>query len=167
MTASTPIGAGVTREEATPLLSVRDLAVHFPIRRGLLQRTVGSVRAVDGVSFDVAAGATLGLVGESGCGKSTTGRGILRLVPPTRGSVRLAGRELTTLSTRELRGARREMQMIFQDPYASLNPRMTVFDTLREPLRTHHVPKRRPAKVHAADPVRHQDQTPAFAFGVL
>jgi oligopeptide transport system ATP-binding protein len=120
-----------------PLLSVRDLKVHFAVRRGLLQRQVGTVRAVDGVSFDVERGATLGLVGESGCGKSTTGRAVLRLVEPTSGSVSLDGRELTGLSAGELRRARREMQMIFQDPYASLNPRMTIFDLLAEPLRTH------------------------------
>ncbi|WP_437580925.1 ABC transporter ATP-binding protein [Sorangium sp. So ce887] len=120
-----------------PLLSVRDLKVHFPVRRGLLQRQVGTVRAVDGVSFDVERGATLGLVGESGCGKSTTGRGILRLVAPTSGSVKIDGREVLTLDPRALRKARREMQMIFQDPYASLNPRMTVHDLIAEPLSTH------------------------------
>ncbi|AUX32288.1 MULTISPECIES: ABC transporter ATP-binding protein [Sorangium] len=120
-----------------PLLSVRDLKVHFPVRCGLLQRQVGTVRAVDGVSFDVDLGATLGLVGESGCGKSTTGRGILRLVPPTSGSVKVDGREILTLEPRALRKARREMQMIFQDPYASLNPRMTVHDLIAEPLFTH------------------------------
>jgi oligopeptide/dipeptide ABC transporter ATP-binding protein len=119
------------------LLSVRDLRVFFPVRRGLLQRVVGTVKAVDGVSFDVAKGATLGLVGESGCGKSTTGRAILQLVPPTAGRVRLGDRELTALAPRALRAARRDMQMIFQDPYASLSPRMTVMDTVAEPLRTH------------------------------
>ncbi len=124
-------------EPAAPLLAVRDLRVHFPVRRGLLQRQVGTVRAVDGVSFDVPRGATLGLVGESGCGKSTTGRAILRLVEPTTGSVRLDGEELTTLGPRDLRRARRQMQMIFQDPYASLNPRMTVLDIIAEPLRVH------------------------------
>ncbi len=121
----------------TPLLAVKDLKVHFPVRRGLLGRQVGTVRAVDGVSFEVAPGSTLGLVGESGCGKSTTGRAILRLVEPTSGSVALDGRELTTLGTGALRAARREMQMIFQDPYASLNPRMTVLDIIGEPLQTH------------------------------
>jgi oligopeptide transport system ATP-binding protein len=123
------------------LLEVRDLKVHFPIRRGLLQRTVGHVKAVDGLSFEVEAGTTLGLVGESGCGKSTTGRGILRLVEPTAGTVRLDGEDIRSLSAGALRSARREMQMIFQDPYASLNPRMTVLDIVAEPLLTHRLVK--------------------------
>ena len=121
------------------LLQVENLQVHFPVRRGLLQRRTGTVRAVDGVSFDVREGSTLGLVGESGCGKSTTARAILRLVEPTTGSVRLGGTDIVGLSPGELRKKRRDMQMVFQDPYASLNPRMTVFDTLAEPLRTHRV----------------------------
>jgi len=119
------------------LLEVRNLKVHFPIRRGLLQRQVGSVKAVDGISFDVKASSTLGLVGESGCGKSTTGRAILRLVEPTAGRVKLSGQDLSKLSSAELRRRRRDMQMIFQDPFASLNPRMTVFDIVGEPLRAH------------------------------
>jgi oligopeptide transport system ATP-binding protein len=122
---------------AEPLLEVRDLKVHFAVRRGLLQRAVGTVKAVDGISFDVARGTTLGLVGESGCGKSTTGRALLRLVEPTSGSVRLGGTDLVKLSDRDLRRERRRMQMIFQDPYASLNPRMTILDTVAEPLGIH------------------------------
>jgi len=124
-------------EAMEPILSVRDLAVHFPVRRGFWQRQVGVVRAVDGVSFEVAPGTTLGLVGESGCGKSTTGRALLRLTPATRGTVRIAGRDVLSLEGKALRDARRDMQMVFQDPYASLNPRMTVFDTLAEPLILH------------------------------
>lgn len=123
------------------LLEVRDLKVHFPVRRGVLQRQVATVRAVDGVSFDVEEGSTLGLVGESGCGKSTTARAILRLVEPTGGSVKLGGADIVALKPGELRKKRRDMQMVFQDPYASLNPRMTVFDTLAEPLLTHGVVK--------------------------
>ncbi len=122
---------------AEPLLQVRDLKVHFAVKRGLLQRTVGTVKAVDGVSFDVAKGTTLGLVGESGCGKSTTGRALLRLCEPTSGSVHLGGVDLGKLGTGDLRRARRRMQMIFQDPYASLNPRMTILDTVAEPLGIH------------------------------
>ncbi|NUO48119.1 MAG: dipeptide ABC transporter ATP-binding protein [Polyangiaceae bacterium] len=123
------------------LLEVRDLKVHFPVRRGLLMRQVATVRAVDGVTFDVPEGATLGLVGESGCGKSTTARAILRLVEPTSGSVKLSGSDIVALKKGELRKRRRDMQMVFQDPYASLNPRMTVFDTLAEPLLVHRAVK--------------------------
>jgi oligopeptide/dipeptide ABC transporter ATP-binding protein len=148
---------------STPLLTVRDLQVHFPVRRGLLQREVGRVRAVDGVSFEVAEGRTLGLVGESGCGKSTTGRAILRLVEPTAGQVRLGDRELTTLGPRELRAARRQMQMVFQDPYASLNPRMTVFDTLAEPLRGYGVTQSTKATTHeVAELMRKVGLEPAY-----
>jgi ABC-type oligopeptide transport system ATPase subunit len=121
-----------------PLLAVRGLKVHFPIRRGLLfDRTVDHVRAVDGVSFEIHEGQTLGLVGESGSGKSTTAYAALQLVRPTAGSVRFDGRELTTLRGGELRRLRRQMQIVFQDPYASLNPRMTVGRIVAEPLQTH------------------------------
>jgi len=120
-----------------PLLRVRDVKTHFPVRGGPWGRVRGTVRAVDGVSFDVRRGETLGLVGESGCGKSTLGRTLLRLVEPTAGSIRFEGRELTGLSQRELRPLRRRMQLVFQDPYASLNPRMSVREILGEPFAIH------------------------------
>ena len=125
----------------SPLLDVEGLKVHFPVRRGWLQRQVGSVKAVDGLSFALSESTTLGLVGESGCGKSTTGRAILRLVEPTAGEVRIDGTAIRSLGATELRRARRKMQMIFQDPYASLNPRMTVLDIIGEPLWTHRLVK--------------------------
>jgi len=119
------------------LLQVRDLKKYFPIKRGVLRRTVGYVQAVDGISFDIYKGETLGLVGESGCGKSTAGRTILQLEEPTAGTVRFADRELTSMGSNDIRKARRHMQMIFQDPYASLNPRMTVGSIISEPLSIH------------------------------
>ena len=122
---------------AAPLLSVRDLKVHFPIRKGILGRTAGHVRAVDGVSFDVRPGETLGVVGESGCGKTTTGRAVLRLIEPTAGDVRFDGRDVRALGAGDLRRLRREMQIIFQDPFSSLNPRMTVGAIVREGLTIH------------------------------
>jgi oligopeptide transport system ATP-binding protein len=121
------------------LVKVRDLKMYFPIRRGLLQRHVGDVKAVDGLNFDIYAGETLGLVGESGCGKSTTGRAILQLYKPTEGTVEVAGKELTQLHGEDLRKQRRQMQMIFQDPYASLNPRMTVGSIVSEPMEVHNI----------------------------
>jgi oligopeptide/dipeptide ABC transporter ATP-binding protein len=122
---------------ATALVSVQGLETHFPIRKGILRRTVGAVRAVDGVSFTIPKGRTLGLVGESGCGKTTVGRSILRLVEPTGGSVSFAGTELRGLDAARLRGLRRRMQIVFQDPYGSLNPRMQVRDILEEGLVIH------------------------------
>ncbi len=116
------------------LIRVRELKKHFPVRRGVLKRQVGAVQAVDGVSFDIRRGETLGLVGESGCGKSTTGRTILQLLKPTSGEVYWEDRDLTKMGGEELRRSRRHMQIIFQDPYASLNPRMTVGDIVGEPL---------------------------------
>lgn len=126
-------------DKAEALLQVRDLKMHFPIYRGVFQRQVGAVRAVDGISFDVFRGETLGLVGESGCGKSTTGRTILQLYKPTAGEVVFDDSDLIKLHGEDLRKMRRKMQMIFQDPYASLNPRMTVEQIVGEPLIAHNV----------------------------
>jgi len=123
--------------DALPVLDVANLAKHFPVRKGLLRRTVGHVRAVDGVSFAVGAGETLGLVGESGCGKSTVARTVLRLIDPSAGSIRLDGADITHLGKPALRPHRRRMQIIFQDPFASLNPRMTAGDIVAEPLGVH------------------------------
>ena len=122
---------------STPLLQVSNLVKHFPIRGGLLQRVVDQVHAVDGVSFDLMPGETLGLVGESGCGKSTTGRCILRLIEPTAGEVIFNGQNVTQAGKAELRALARDMQIIFQDPYASLNPRMTVGAIIGEALTIH------------------------------
>ncbi|MDZ7630877.1 MAG: oligopeptide/dipeptide ABC transporter ATP-binding protein [Gemmatimonadaceae bacterium] len=122
---------------STPLLQVRGLSKEFPIRGGILNRVQGSVRAVTDVSFDVAAGETLAVVGESGCGKTTTGRCILRLIEPTAGTVTFDGTDLRTLQGAALRRMRRHIQLVFQDPYASLNPRMTIGDTVKEGLIIH------------------------------
>jgi oligopeptide/dipeptide ABC transporter ATP-binding protein len=122
------------------LVEVRDLVKHFPIRKGILfQKQIGAVRAVDGVSFDVRAGETLGLVGESGCGKSTTARVITRLLDPTSGSIRFEDQDIAGLSRKQLKPLRRQMQMIFQDPYSSLNPRKTVGTIIGEPFQIHRV----------------------------
>jgi len=130
--AETPSG-----DDREVLLRVKDLKKHFPIMKGIVRRKVGAVKAVDGVTFEIYRGETLGLVGESGCGKSTTGRVILQLDPATSGSVNLDGNELTTLSGSALRRLRPNMQMVFQDPHASLNPRMTVSSIIDEPLQEH------------------------------
>ncbi len=119
-------------------LEIKDLKTHFPVERGIVfRRQIGTVKAVDGVTLSLRQGEILGLVGESGCGKSTLGRTLLQLIPATAGTVVLAGRHLTELKGPELRNARADFQMIFQDPYASLNPRMTVFDTLAEAIQAH------------------------------
>ena len=136
---------------APPVLEVRDLKKHFPIRTGLLQRAGGTVFAVDGVSFSISAGETLGLVGESGCGKSTVGRTILRLIEPTGGSIRIDGRDITKLSKTELRPYRRQMQIIFQDPFSSLDPRMSAGDIVAEPMRVHRTARGADVKKRVAE----------------
>jgi oligopeptide/dipeptide ABC transporter ATP-binding protein len=123
--------------EAVPLLQVEGLKKHFPVRKGLLRRTVGQIYAVDDVSFTIRSGETLGLVGESGCGKTTVGRAILRLIEPTAGTLRLDGRDITRLGKAELRPFRRQMQIIFQDPFSSLDPRMRAGAIVGEPLKVH------------------------------
>jgi oligopeptide transport system ATP-binding protein len=137
--AATDAGHDLTDPHRT-LLSVRDLRVYFPISEGLIiERHVGDVRAVDDVTFEVARGETMGLVGESGCGKTTTGRALLRLYKPTAGTIEFDGVDITTLEGERLRKMRRRMQMIFQDPYSSLNPRMTVGGIVGEPLGIHDI----------------------------
>ncbi len=139
---------------AAPLLRVERLVKHFPVKRGLFGRSTAAVHAVDDISFDVHPGETLAVVGESGCGKSTAGRLVLRLIEPTSGSVTFAGRDVFSLDERAVRGLRREMQIIFQDPYASLNPRMTVGQMLAEPLALHGLATGAKAKERVAELLR-------------
>ena len=134
-----------------PVLEVTDLKKHFPIKKGILRRTTGYVYAVDGVTLRVRAGETLGLVGESGCGKSTVGRAILRLIEPTAGSIKLNGRDITHLDKAELRPFRRKMQIIFQDPFSSLDPRMSAGSIVGEPLRVHGIGNRKERRARVAD----------------
>jgi len=151
-----PAGAGVQ------LLEVRDLKKYFPVKRGLMGRTVGSVKAVDGVSFAISSGETLGLVGESGSGKTTVGRCILRLIEPTEGVVHFDGVEVLKLNSGDLREKRQDMQIIFQDPYASLNPRMTVGSTIAEPLIIHGMKSRREREDRVADLLRKVGLDPMY-----
>ena len=129
----------VTGAAKAPVLEVVDLKKHFPVKKGLFQKVVGQVYAVDGVSFTINEGETLGLVGESGCGKSTVGRTLLRLIEPTAGAIKIDGQDITHLSGNDLRPYRREMQIIFQDPFSSLDPRMTAGDIVGEPLSVHSI----------------------------
>ena len=137
MTDLTTTPAAAVDGASQPLLQARDLVKDFPIRGGVFGRTVGHVSAVAGISMELGRGRTLGLVGESGCGKSTTGRLLLDLIKPTAGEVLFDGQSLTKMRGRDLAKARRRFQIVFQDPYASLNPRMTVGATLSEPLKVH------------------------------
>jgi len=139
LTATMGASAAPRPHDAANLVEVDDLKVHFPIRGGIFKTTKGTVKAVDGVTFEVRRGETLGLVGESGCGKSTIGRAMIRLREPTAGTVRFDGVDLTSLKTGALRKMRRRMQIIFQDPYGSLDPRMTVGSIVSEPIETHHL----------------------------
>jgi oligopeptide/dipeptide ABC transporter ATP-binding protein len=134
-----------------PVLEVRDLKKHFQIRKGLLQRAAGTVFAVDGVSFSIAPGETLGLVGESGCGKSTVGRTVLRLIEPTGGEIKIDGTDITKLSKHDLRPYRRQMQIIFQDPFSSLDPRMSAGDIVAEPMRVHKIAQRADVRGRVAE----------------
>jgi len=145
------------------LLRVDNLVKHFPIFQGVIRRQVGAVHAVDGVSFDIYKGETLGLVGESGCGKSTAGRTILRLYKPTDGHVYYDGTDLAGLSEREMRQMRRKLQIIFQDPYASLNPRMTVTDIVGEPLVVHKVASGKEVQERVQELLKLVGLNPAFA----
>jgi oligopeptide/dipeptide ABC transporter ATP-binding protein len=127
----------VIGSNSPPVLEVTDLKKHFPVKKGLLRRAAGYVYAVDGVTFTIGAGETLGMVGESGCGKSTVARTVMRLIEPTSGSIRLDGKDVTRLGKSDMRPYRRQMQMVFQDPFSSLNPRMSAGDIVGEPLLVH------------------------------
>jgi oligopeptide/dipeptide ABC transporter ATP-binding protein len=149
--------------DAAPLLEIEDLKVHFPLRRGLFGKPSGAVRAVDGVTLSMARGETLGLVGESGCGKSTLGNAILRVVEPTSGAIRLAGIDLARLEGEELRQARRRAQMVFQDPFASLDPRMRIGDSIGEPLLVHGLAHGEELRARVGDLLRRVGLEPVHA----
>jgi peptide/nickel transport system ATP-binding protein len=159
----TPAETPDTVAAGAPLLSVKDLVTRFDIRTGVFGRVTGRVHAVEKASFDVAAGETLALVGESGCGKSTAGRSILQLIPPTSGSVAFEGRELTRLGKADLLDVRRRMQMVFQDPFASLNPRKTIGAALAEPIVVHGLAEKREAESRVAELLRRVGLEPGMA----
>ena len=148
---------------SAPILEVRDLKKYFPIHKGLFSRTVGHVKAIDGISFDVHAGEVLGLVGESGCGKTTAGRCILQLIKPTSGSVKFEGQEIVGLPRSQMRPLRRRMQIVFQDPYSSLNPRLTIGSILREALTTHGLARGRAADDRVAELLTRVGLSPTHA----
>ncbi|MFN8588559.1 MAG: oligopeptide/dipeptide ABC transporter ATP-binding protein [Candidatus Eisenbacteria bacterium] len=148
---------------SAPLLHVRDLRVHFPVRRGVMGAVVGQVRAVDGVTLSIHKGETLGLVGESGCGKTTLGRAILRLVEPTSGRVEFGGEDVTALDRAAMRRMRRRMQVVFQDPYSSLNPRLTIGSMLAEPLAIHGLARGEAARERVAELLRMVGLSPDHA----
>ncbi len=162
MTATMPDRAAPGADGGNDLVEIEDLKVHFPIRSGFFQREVGTVKAVDGVTFQIRKGETLGLVGESGCGKSTTGRALIRLREPTSGTVKFDGVGLGTLGTGDLRRMRRRMQIIFQDPYGSLDPRMTVGSIIAEPIDTHNLAKGEARKERIAELLRIVGLDPAY-----
>ena len=153
MSALAPVDAGVASRPAPerPLVEVSDLVKYFPVHGGFFQRKVADVKAVDGISFDIKAGEVLGLVGESGCGKTTTGRLLLRLIEPTRGRIRFDGRDVLAMGPSELKATRAEMQIVFQDPYASLDPRLPISEIVGEGLSNHGMKSRRRREEAVAD----------------
>ena len=163
MTLAYESAAAVSLSPVEPLLEVRNLRTWFPIRRGVFARTVGHVKAVDGVSFNVSSGKTLGLVGESGCGKTTVGRTILRLIPATSGEVRYKGKDFFAYRGGELRNLRRQMQIVFQDPVSSLNPRMTVGNIIGEPIEVHGIARGKAKRALVADLLGRVGLDPSYA----
>lgn len=153
-----------TLNRKEPLLIVNDLSKHFKIKRGLFGQNAKDLKAVDGISFTVYQGETLGIVGESGCGKSTTGNVITRLLEPTEGEIIFDGQNITSLKESSLRKIRRDMQMIFQDPFSSLNPRMKVFDIIAEPLRTHYSYSAKQLKLEVLDLMEKVGLSEAHAY---
>ncbi len=161
-TQAPPSAAGTANGQ--PILGVKDLKTYFPVKRGLMRRTVGHVRAVDGVSFDIGQRETLGLVGESGCGKSTVGRTILRLIPATSGSIEFQGKDVLAKTASEMKALRRQMQIIFQDPVGSLNPRMTVGKIIGEPIVVHKIARGRELQDRVAALLKKVGLEPDHAF---